>query len=304
MRATVLYGFLAVMIARALQARWRWVPYSVAGVLMVTVAVSRVYLGVHWLSDVVASLALGMAWIAALGVAYQRHARVETHWRGLAAGSLGLLVVAFGWQTWRAQTADIARYTPERPTLAMPETLWWDAGWADLPAVRQDTRGLDSHPLDLQYAGPLDGLSTRLQAQGWRRAPALGWRDLLVLLSPSLPLARLPVLPQVHQGRHEQLALVKDLDRERRLVIRLWRSALTLEPGQAPLWIGNAGIQERAELLSLVGYAVTNEDFHGAFESLQTALSEAGLTLRRPSATRELLLARLPRSIAGAGATP
>jgi membrane-associated phospholipid phosphatase len=293
MRATVLYGFLAVMIARALPARWRWLPYSVAGILMAMVSISRVYLGVHWLSDVLASLALGLAWIAALGVAYHRHTAVETHWRGLAAGAVGLLVVAFGWQTWRAQTSDLAQYTPRRPFVAMRETQWWDQGWAELPAVRQDTRGLDTDPLDLQYAGPLPGLSRRLRPQGWRRVPALGWRDLLALLSPSLPLARLPVLPQVHQGRHERLALVKDLSPERRVVIRLWRSDRTLEPGLTPLWVGNASFQQRAELFSLVGYAVTGPDFHGAFEQLRAALSEGGLILRQPSTSRDLLLARI-----------
>ncbi len=51
MRATVLYGFLAVMIARALRARWRWIPYSIAGVIMAIVSMSRVYLGVQWLSE-------------------------------------------------------------------------------------------------------------------------------------------------------------------------------------------------------------------------------------------------------------
>jgi undecaprenyl-diphosphatase len=296
MRATVLYGFLAVMIARALRARWRWIPYSIAGVIMAIVSMSRVYLGVQWLSDVLASLTLGLTWIAALGVAYHRHTRVETRWRGLAVGSVAVLTLATSLQSWRAQGADIALYTPQRPTRTVLENGWWSRDWATLPSVREDTRGLDTHPLSLQYAGALQALSGRLEAEGWRRPSPLGWRDLLTLLSPSLPLRRLPLLPQVHKGRHEELALIKDLSPNRRVVIRLWRSDLRLEPGDVPLWIGNASLQERAELLWFLGYPVTDPDFPAAFRYLDAALRGAGLELRRPRADRDLLLARPPRS--------
>lgn len=42
------------------------VAYSLAAATALAVAVSRVYLGVHWFSDVVAGLALGAAWTALL----------------------------------------------------------------------------------------------------------------------------------------------------------------------------------------------------------------------------------------------
>jgi len=49
----------------------RWHLYLPAGVAMLTVALSRVWLGVHWLSDVVAGLCLGLL-IAALAQAVHR----------------------------------------------------------------------------------------------------------------------------------------------------------------------------------------------------------------------------------------
>ena len=61
-----LYGSLAFLLARGLRS-WRRVAV-VAGLLTVVVAVgaSRVYLGYHWVSDVLGSWTLGVLWLSAV----------------------------------------------------------------------------------------------------------------------------------------------------------------------------------------------------------------------------------------------
>ena len=44
---------------------------------MVSVALSRVYLGAHWISDVGAGMAAGAVWVAATTVAYETFRRVR-----------------------------------------------------------------------------------------------------------------------------------------------------------------------------------------------------------------------------------
>jgi undecaprenyl-diphosphatase len=63
--ATLLYGFLACYLVRHLRA-WpaRLAVIAAACVLVALVAVSRMYLGVHYLSDVLAGVAEGCAWLA------------------------------------------------------------------------------------------------------------------------------------------------------------------------------------------------------------------------------------------------
>ena len=61
--AVIGYGLLAGLAA-GLVRRWSVALFAAAGLLAVAVAGSRVYLGVHWLSDVVGGWMFGVAWLA------------------------------------------------------------------------------------------------------------------------------------------------------------------------------------------------------------------------------------------------
>src|SRR6202171_6004962 len=65
MMATVLYGVLAAfLISRTPRWPWRVLIVAVAGCLILLVGFSRIYLGAHYLSDVLAALAEGLAWLS------------------------------------------------------------------------------------------------------------------------------------------------------------------------------------------------------------------------------------------------
>jgi membrane-associated phospholipid phosphatase len=63
--ATVFYGTCcALVLSRA--SRWQWRALAILGaaLLILLVGLSRIYLGVHYLSDVAAAIAEGLAWLA------------------------------------------------------------------------------------------------------------------------------------------------------------------------------------------------------------------------------------------------
>ncbi|WP_198119237.1 phosphatase PAP2 family protein [Massilia rhizosphaerae] len=84
--ATVFYGLLACYLVRRVRA-WRARVTIVLGTvaMVMLVALSRMYLGVHYLSDVLAAAAEGAAWLAicitAVSTLHRRRlARGETSW--------------------------------------------------------------------------------------------------------------------------------------------------------------------------------------------------------------------------------
>ncbi|MCG8091329.1 MAG: bifunctional DedA family/phosphatase PAP2 family protein, partial [Candidatus Thiodiazotropha endolucinida] len=218
LRTITLYGFLSIMVARGLSHDWRWLPYSIAAALVGAVALSRLYLGVHWLSDVLGSITLGLAWIALLGIAYARHVSVESRHFAIVVASLTTLALYLTFQTWQLPEK-LQPYQQEAATNQIESQLAWRSGQLDIPTHRHDIRGEGNHPLNLQYVGDLQILQQQLQRHGWQSAEMLDWGNALKLLSPSTPLIGLPLLPHVHDARHEALVMAKNLNTDRRLVV-------------------------------------------------------------------------------------
>jgi undecaprenyl-diphosphatase len=65
MMATIIYGFMAVfLISRTASWLSRFLIVTLMVVFVFLVALSRMYLGAHYLSDVLAAMAAGIAWLA------------------------------------------------------------------------------------------------------------------------------------------------------------------------------------------------------------------------------------------------
>jgi membrane-associated phospholipid phosphatase len=73
----VFFGFAAYLAGKYLTGWLRWIAISACVILIVLIGPSRIYLGEHWVSDVVGSYIIGTFWLIILILLYQ----LALHWK-------------------------------------------------------------------------------------------------------------------------------------------------------------------------------------------------------------------------------
>ena len=263
----VVFGFLAVIVAREVPPRWRWIPYSVAFFPVVAISFSRVYLGAHWLSDILGGWSLGLVWITLLGIAYRGHPAPAIPLTKLLPV---ILLSAVAWivisSLQPATHESISLYeTDGRKDISLAE--WLDDGWRQLPVYRGNMQNRRSHPFDLQWAGSLQRLEQHLIERGWHKASRMDFSSFLAMFASNPDINNLPVLPQIHNGNAQDLLLVKPVQNtDHFLVLRLWSTGLGLKETGQPIWIGNTSFLERQSPTGLFSLLRTGPDFDTALK--------------------------------------
>lgn len=287
--STLVFGFLAVLIAHELTPKYRWLAYLAAAFMIVPIAFARLYLGIHWLTDTLAGLCLGLIWVAALGLAYNRHSTTRAlHWRGLLVYSTVALLATDLVHVSVDYRGDLQRYQPKTVLDVQLQAQWWQGGWRRLPQQRMDFRGNRRQDFVLQWAGTQQDVATRLTAAGWQPAPPLNWRGILLWLSPQVALRELPVLPQIHDGSEDDLTMVRyGADPDSRWLLRLWDVGARLQEHDLPIWVGSVSLQKLEPRMGLFTFALDDPQTRAPADLLEPAWQDLQIQVVKGSNPNE-----------------
>jgi membrane protein DedA with SNARE-associated domain len=292
--ATIVFGFFAVLVAREMPSRQRLWPYLVATLLVATSGFARLYLGAHWLSDVVGGILLGSVWVALLGIAYRRRV-VRAFWiTPLGSLFFGTVFVALAWYGPRHAATLLHGFDPPLQRVSITEADWRARDWLGLPARRNETNDAPfaharAWPLNVQYAGDLSSLQQRLLRRHWSSQSTAGWIGMLQIFNAHITPATLAVLPSSLEGRTDALLLRHPgTTADTRVVLRLWPAAYRIEPGARPLWIGTVQTVQFEKQWNFLSYWRALPDDSDARLILHDTLGDALLdeSMRGDSRTR------------------
>lgn len=242
---TVMLGFLAFLLSRRQAMQTRLIVAALAGLYVALVAFSRLYLGAHWMSDVLGGISLGVAWVAMLAMVYT-HRGVREDFRPRQMMLLVVVALALFGTVWNSMhsPADLKRYAIVDRARLVTAAQWLDAGWRSVPARRTDVAGEPEEPFALQWACREADITELMAGAGWQPAPQWSLENALAWLVPHTALADHPVLPRFDRGNASRLVFVRAGGHEdEREVLRLWSSEMRLNSVAAglpplPVWYG------------------------------------------------------------------
>jgi membrane protein DedA with SNARE-associated domain/membrane-associated phospholipid phosphatase len=298
--AAVLYGMLALLISTSLSRRGRVIALAAAGGMVGLIAASRIYLGAHWPSDVVAGVSLGFGLAAVFGLVCRPAERRHLQQTGLLPLVLAVLLGVGSWHVWQGFDTSLAAYARRAEITVMTEARWFDDGWRDLAQRRIDLDGEAEESFILQWAGSPEQLRARLEAAGWQ--PPTGWslRSAAGFASSAAAASSLPALPLLHDGRTAELTLVsRPAEGAARQILRAWPSDFSVETpdGRLPILLVSIVSERIAPTWGIASLPVVDalptgraaDSLAGAFPSSGDAADISGARWASPKA--DLLIA-------------
>lgn len=265
---TVVYGLVAFLVLGS-RARpvVRAIGITMLLLVIVGIGLSRLYVGVHWPSDLLASLALALVILTSL--LFVLHYAAPLHWidtfrlrldaRAARWAGTASIVLALGTAAGLGGQMEVIPIGP--PPASRPialETL--RAGLPpSLPRRSEDIVGGEMEPISLVIVGSEADLNRDFGRAGWTRAdpptPLRVIREAAAAVR-NLPDPSGPATPAFFADRPQDLTMEKpDAGAptiRRRHHIRIWQTLYCLAPACRPLWVATASYDMGVRLSPLM----------------------------------------------------
>ncbi len=236
-------GFIAFTIGHQYKKIWYWIPYTITAIILLLIGLSRLYLGAHWLSDVIASYLLGSTLLLLTIIVYTHNQNQDAHispfWPLIVSGVLLSLWCGY---SIKAFNPTLTAFRPLYPEIHVSPQQWWNNPTHYLPAYRLNRFGKAIVPFNVQWMGSLNSIKISLEKQGWHELQRkIDLRNLLRRLSTNDPEQHTPLLSPLYHNERPTLFMVKRLDHSESIIeLRLWQANIEFANSNMALWLGIA----------------------------------------------------------------
>lgn len=245
--ATTAFMGLAFLIASAIRPKYRWPIYTLGIFIAFIVGVSRMYLGAHWFTDVLASWLLGSAILMAVIISFERELETRINPLGILTVTLVSLSFTYGYYHYNHFAQLKTNYAQVSwPIVRVSMNEWWEKNDA-LPAYQVSLFGFPSQHINVVWAGNIKKIEETLLQEGWAAPPA---RDLVSTLHRIADIKSTQYLSMIspqYLDKRPELILARHASGVKGLmVLRLWNSNRIINETNAPIWVGNIGVIPRS----------------------------------------------------------
>lgn len=242
--AVMFFGYSAFLTAQLIQKKWHWIVYLIATIIIIGVAYSRLYLGMHWYTDILGSITLCLGILLAVILSYRRFPKTTSkfHFKFNYWLIIVIISVLIPWGIYLATQFRQLQYehTPYSIKYFVTIDQWWNNPHDYLPAYRNNRFGRPYQPFNIQWASKLSDIQKTLLKSDWTffyEGKKLKYA--LQRFSRYQPQYHMPLFPLQYLNKPPVLMMIKEIPHRKMILeIRLWHTNVEFINTNIPIWIG------------------------------------------------------------------
>ncbi len=221
-----IFGFLAVIISAHLPNDKKRIPYMIACVSTVIMAFSRLYLGAHWLSDIVASILLAIICVSITSISYRRNVIKPIPLLKFSLICGGIILTIWAAAVLLLFKSEFKKYKIDNPIIEINDHQWWTTNFDEIPHYQINRIGNPKFPFNVQWKDSVTSIKSALEQKGWKSYPTRGnFQGIVGRLSASQHGIHLFLLPQLFLNKPPALMMLKiTKDGKPLLKLLLWET--------------------------------------------------------------------------------
>lgn len=219
--------------------RLRQPIYAITGLLVLIICLSRLYFGVHWLTDIIGSALFGAALLMLVILSYNRKEEKKLRAKGFVLTTLLTLLVTYTLSVYFTFDKFKSSYTMlEWPTYHVALDEWWNQQGNYFPLYRVNRFGLPVKVFNVQWNADLNTIQALLVRNGWEIAPKKDWLRVMYRIGAVNSTEHLPLVSPTYLDKAPVLVLTKRTSNNKLIVLRFWDSHLVFNHAEKPIWVG------------------------------------------------------------------
>ena len=247
----------------------RFITILIALALIIGIGFSRIYLGVHWPSDVLAGFAAGAAWITILitnleirrkfkGLGIKKFKIIKDNQQIKVFGgcliAIWLAFIGYFYQTHPfGQVA--TKQKEEREIINIRRSDVPNELFNNLPRVSETLFGKPQEPINIIVVGSYDQLKKVFLDAGWLPCDSINTKNIGKLITSTLAdssYPQAPGVPSLWDTEPNPYAFEKPTDTVRsREHIHFWSTPFLVD-GKENVWVGTAHFDQSVKINSVV----------------------------------------------------